>query len=117
MDIPILTEQDELGIYHALRLHDRVRHIHLDLPPSILHKVLVLMDEHFPILEHLSLSFTAQNSILSHSLRPFWPQIYAISLFLASVPQEDYGFSPPLSPLSHSSSPISKLLVIFGQGY
>jgi hypothetical protein len=55
--VTILTEQDELGIYHALRLHDRVRHIHLHLPPSILHKVLVLMDEHFPILEHLSLSF------------------------------------------------------------
>ncbi|KAN0133873.1 hypothetical protein V8E53_008305 [Lactarius tabidus] len=62
-DIPILPEQDELGIYHALCLHDRVRHIDLDLPPSILHKALVLMNEHFPILEHISLSFSAQNSI------------------------------------------------------
>jgi hypothetical protein len=26
-----VTEEDGLGIYHALRLHDRVRHIHLDL--------------------------------------------------------------------------------------
>jgi hypothetical protein len=58
-----ITKQDELGIYRALRLHDRLRHIHLQLPPSILHKVLVLMGECFPILEHLSLSFTAQNSI------------------------------------------------------
>jgi hypothetical protein len=58
----MLTERDESGIYHALRLHGRVRHIHLDLPPSILHKVVVLMDEHFPILEHLSLSFAAENS-------------------------------------------------------
>ena len=60
-----LTEQDELGIYHALRLHDRVRHIDLNLPPSILHKVFVLMDEHFPILEHLSLTFsaTSENSL------------------------------------------------------
>ena len=57
--VGILTEQDELGIHHALRLHGRVRRIKLKLPPSILHKVAVLMGEHFPILEHLSLSFTA----------------------------------------------------------
>jgi hypothetical protein len=50
-----LTEKDELGLYHALQLHDRVRHINLHLLPSILHKSLVLMDKHFPILEHLSL--------------------------------------------------------------
>jgi hypothetical protein len=43
----------------------RVRHIHLNIPPSILHKVLMLMDAHFPILEHLSLSFpvTIKNSL------------------------------------------------------
>ena len=56
--VPI-KEQDELGIHHALLLRDRVRYIDLDLPPSILHKCLVLMDAHFPILEKLSLSFTA----------------------------------------------------------
>ena len=54
----ILSEQDELGIYHALRLRDRVRRIVLHLPPSTLHKFLMLMDESFPILELLSLSFT-----------------------------------------------------------
>ena len=54
-----LTEQDESGIYHVLRLHGRLRHIDLRLPPSILHQVVVLMDEHFPILEHLSLRFAA----------------------------------------------------------
>jgi hypothetical protein len=58
-----LPEQDELGIYHALRFHGRVRHIDLNLPASILHKVLVLIDGHFPILEHLSLSCAAKNSI------------------------------------------------------
>jgi hypothetical protein len=51
----IPTEQDELWIYHALQLHDRVHHLYLCLPPSILHKVLLLMDEHFPILEVLIL--------------------------------------------------------------
>ena len=55
---PILTMQDELGIYHTLRLHDRVRQIHLRLPSSILHKALVFMDGRFPILEHLFLSST-----------------------------------------------------------
>ena len=54
---PILTVQDELEMYHTLRLHDRIRQIHLDIPSSILHKALVLMDGHFPILEHLFFSF------------------------------------------------------------
>ena len=58
---PILTMQDELGIYRTLRLRDRIRDIFLDLPSSILHKALVLMDGHFPMLERLFLSFTAEN--------------------------------------------------------
>ncbi|KAN0134700.1 hypothetical protein V8E53_007485 [Lactarius tabidus] len=41
-----LTEKDELGIYHALQLHDRTK-----------------------------------TAFLSHSLRHFWPQTCAISLF------------------------------------
>ena len=53
----ILTEQEELGIYNALQLHDRVCHIDLELPPSVLRRVFVLPDEEFPILEHLSISF------------------------------------------------------------
>ena len=57
-DVAILTKQDELAIYHLLRLHDRVRRLHLDLPPPILQKVLVLMDGPFPILEHFSFSST-----------------------------------------------------------
>ena len=55
--------QDELEICHALRLHDRIRHVKLTLPFSISQKVLVLLDKHFPILEHLSLSLAAKNSI------------------------------------------------------
>ena len=58
-----LTGQDEASIYHALRLHNRIRHIVLSLPSSILHKVFVLMDEHFPILERLTLSLSDQSSI------------------------------------------------------
>ena len=62
-----LTEQDEWKLYHALRFHDRVRHIDLDLPPSITNKAVVLLDKHFPMLENLCLShsesFAAENSI------------------------------------------------------
>ena len=58
-----LKVQDESGIYHAIRLHDRIYHITLGLPSSILHKVLVLMDRHFPMLERLTLSLSDQNSI------------------------------------------------------
>ncbi|KAN0134707.1 hypothetical protein V8E53_007492 [Lactarius tabidus] len=61
------TTEDELGIYHALRLHDRVRHIDLHLPSSNLRKVLVLMDQNFPMLEYLSL-WSADNKITTLTL-------------------------------------------------
>ena len=74
-----LPDQDELWICHALRLRDRVRYIDLNLPPSIWHKVVVLLDEHFPILEHLSLllavtvknihPFTLPKAFLAPNLR------------------------------------------------
>ncbi|KAH9023214.1 hypothetical protein EDB85DRAFT_2292934 [Lactarius pseudohatsudake] len=56
-----VRRRDELGIHHALRLRGRVRRIDLHLPSSMLQKFLVLMDEPFPILEHLSLSSTVDN--------------------------------------------------------
>ena len=62
------TEETESRIYQALQLRGRVRHIELELPHSILHKVVMHMDEHFPILEHLSLSF------------PFYPITLPISI-------------------------------------
>ena len=55
-----ITRQDELAIHHALLLRDRIRHIDLHLPSSILHKFLMLMDEPFSMLEHLSLSSTTK---------------------------------------------------------
>ncbi|KAI9457245.1 hypothetical protein BJY52DRAFT_1187454 [Lactarius psammicola] len=60
--IATISEKDELGIYHALRLRGRIRTIDLDLPPWILHKFLMLMDEPFPTLERLSLSFTVDKT-------------------------------------------------------
>ena len=53
---PSVSMRDELWIYHTLRWNRRIRLIELNLPPSILQEVLVLMLEYFPTLEHLSLS-------------------------------------------------------------
>jgi hypothetical protein len=50
--------EDELGIHHALQLRDRVRRVDLRLSLSILRTSLLIMYGPFPILEHLSLSFT-----------------------------------------------------------
>ena len=52
-----ITPLDELAIGHALLLRDRVRHVDLHLPPSILHTFLPLIDGPFLMLEHLSLSY------------------------------------------------------------
>jgi hypothetical protein len=52
------SADDELGIYHALQLRDRVRRIDLRLPTSTLYKYLMLMDKPFSTLEYFSLSFT-----------------------------------------------------------
>ena len=73
-----LTEQDELGIYCKLEL---------TLLPSILHKVVVLIDENFPILEHLSprLQLLSKVAFLSHSI------------FLALVSDQGHGCSPPVA--------------------
>src|ERR1700761_2126480 len=56
-------------------------------------------------------------SRLSHSLRPFRPQIYSTLHFAASVFQKDYACSPPLSPSSRSCSGTSRPLVTLIQGY
>ena len=86
---PVLTEQDELGIYHALRLHDRVYHIHLNLPPSTFHKVFVLLAEQFPILEHLSLTSSATSK---NGLPLTFPKAFlAPNLRHLALP----GISPP----------------------
>ena len=59
------SREDELGICHALRLRDRVRRIKLCVSPPTLDKSLRVMDEPFPILEHLSLSFTGDDTSLT----------------------------------------------------
>ena len=89
---PTVLEQDELGIYHTLRLHGRIRHIDLTLPPSILQKVLALMDGNFPILEHLSVScsFSADSGHLLPLTLPkafLAPNLLHLALFDIGLPK------------------------------
>jgi hypothetical protein len=62
-----ISEQDEFGLYQALRLQDRIRHIYLNLSPSVIHKCLKLIDGCFPILENLSLVFVV-GQVTNHTL-------------------------------------------------
>ena len=83
-----LSKEDELGIYHAIRLRDRVRKIDLHIPPSILHKFLVLMGESFLTLEHLSLSFTVDEiATLILPNKFLAPNLYHLSLIGIRLPK------------------------------
>jgi hypothetical protein len=83
-----ISEQDESGIYQALQLHGRVRHIYLDLPPSALQKCLKLMDGYFPILENLSLSF-AVGQLTHHTLPKAFlaPHLHHLDLTGVGLPK------------------------------
>ncbi|KAF8262782.1 hypothetical protein EI94DRAFT_1742754 [Lactarius quietus] len=58
-----ISAEDELGISKALRLHDRLRRAAFSIPPASSHKLLELMGNSFPILEHLCLSSTATDAV------------------------------------------------------
>ena len=67
----VVSSEDELGIYHTLQLRDRVRHIDLHVSPSTLDKSLRVMDKPFPVLKHLSLSFTGDEITSLTPLKTF----------------------------------------------
>ena len=48
-----ITAEDEKGILLALEQHDRLRHLRLILPAQNLQKLVMAIDEEFPILEYL----------------------------------------------------------------
>ena len=50
-----MTPEDEEGILLALQHHNRVRRVVLHTPSQGLHRFLTAMNEHFPILERLSI--------------------------------------------------------------
>ena len=47
------TAEDEEAILFALQQHDRIRHLRLTLPVQNLQKLVMAIDEEFPILEYL----------------------------------------------------------------
>ena len=56
-----LSAKDEFGMSQALRFHNRIRRAAFNIPPTILHRLLLLMDDTFPILEQLCLSSTVKD--------------------------------------------------------
>ena len=87
-DITATTRQDELAIRQALLLRDRVRHIDLHLPPSILHTCLPLMDEPFSTLEYLSLSYANDGDESLVLPKTFLaPNLRYLSLFGIDIPE------------------------------
>jgi hypothetical protein len=56
-----VTVEDEEGILHALRHHDRVRRIRLRMPVPNLQRLVVAVDGHFPVLEYLYIAPNAKH--------------------------------------------------------
>jgi hypothetical protein len=48
-----ITAEDEEGAIFALKQRDRVRRVRLQMPAADLQKLIVAMDEEYPILEFL----------------------------------------------------------------
>ncbi|KAN0133865.1 hypothetical protein V8E53_008297 [Lactarius tabidus] len=59
-DIATISAKDALDMSQLLQLHDRIPHIVFNIPPVILHGLLLSMDDNFSILEYLCLSSTAK---------------------------------------------------------
>ncbi|KAN0132128.1 hypothetical protein V8E53_010047 [Lactarius tabidus] len=84
-----ICAQDQLGIFQALHLRDRLRHVVLRVPPLILDQLLLLMDEPFPVLEHLSLSSSAEgNTILLLPKTLLAPNLRHLTLLGIGLPNK-----------------------------
>jgi hypothetical protein len=57
-----ITAEDEEGILLALEQRHRVRHLRLFIPVQNLRKVVMAIDEEFPILEYLIVDFSTKDS-------------------------------------------------------
>jgi hypothetical protein len=93
-----LTPKDEEGILLALQHHDRVRRIRLEIPALNSQNIVIVIDEEFPVLEHLFIAPTDFKSldtglILPNTFRA--PQLRHLTLM---------GFAFPIgSPLLTST--------------
>jgi hypothetical protein len=59
-----VTPEDEEGILLALQHHDRVRRIRLRMPVPNLQRLIVAIDDHFPILEYLYIAPNTKHEII-----------------------------------------------------
>ena len=92
-----VTAEDEEGILLALEQRHRVRHLRLDLPVQNLRRLVMAIDEEFPILEYLIVSPSAKDStalVLPETLQA--PHLRHLMLD---------GFACPIRPRLHPTAP------------
>ena len=92
-----ITAEDEEGILLALEQRHRVRHLRLELPVQNLRKLVMAIDEEFPILEYLIMYPWAKDStalMLPETLQA--PHLRHLTL---------EGFACPIRPRLHPTAP------------
>ena len=91
-----ITAQDKEGIYSALEQRDRVRHLRLSFPVQNLRKLVLAIDEEFPILEYLIVGPTMEDGTdlkLSETFQA--PNLHHLKLG---------GFACPIRPRLHPTA-------------
>ena len=91
-----ITAKDEEGILLALEQRHRVRHIRLGFPDRILQKLIMAIDEEFPILEYLIVDPPKDNTailVLPETLQA--PHLRHLALI---------GFACPIRPRLHPTA-------------
>ena len=92
-----IAAEDEEGILLALEQRHRVRHLRLSSPVQNLRKLVMAIDEEFPILEYLIVYPWAKDSTVL--MLPETLQVpHLRHLFL-------YGFACPIRPRLHPTAP------------
>ena len=103
----ITTEDDEKGILLALEQRHRVRHIRLILPDRILRKLVMAIDEEFPILEYLIVAPLTEESTVVFPETLQAPHLRHLTLSCFACP-----IRPRLHPTAASPGLVTLFLVI-----
>jgi hypothetical protein len=83
-----ITGEDEEGAILALKQYDRVRRVRLDMPPTSLQKFITIMDEEYPILEHLIIMclYKGKTTILTFPETLQAPHLHHLALVGFALP-------------------------------
>ena len=97
-----IDAQDKLGIFQAFQLRDRLHRVVLHIPPSILHRLLLLMDENVSepsaVLSHLSLSSSVgEGTILLLSKTLLATNLHHLTLLGIGLPKKMVFLSSTVS--------------------